>query len=514
MSLMGMKQHIQKFAIPVSVGIAGIMLAGTFAGMGRNSTSTSLREAAKAETTVAKIGNLAVTQRMLDRIVDQQVQQFAMFGMPKPPAEALDNYRLRALDAIKSQQALIASAQKAGITLSDDEIKKGIDEVWEKQLRPQVTKTLSLPETATDKEVDAALAKSGNGATVELLKQQYIDPEAVKIKLYNDKLTKQVADKLTLDSYKVRHILVKWDGKTTTEAAAKAKAEKLLAEVKATPTKFGDIAKASSDDPGSKDKGGLYEWLKDDLKTLVPEFKAAVEKLKPGETTTELVRHADPKSYNGFHIIHLDEISKASDEKREKAAQGELTKLVDAAAPGIKQEILAPGLQAAQYVQDASKDPKKIDEKLLGQALAELEKIKPEEDSAGTTPLRKAVIFEQLKQSDKAIAAYQEAIKASGDKVTTRNKIATLLLEKGDKAGALAQLTEAEKLAPPEPDIWFQIGQLYSKAGDKAGMTRAILKNQELTKRQQQQLAAQAAAAAQANKKPGEIQLPGEDKKK
>ena len=226
------------------------------------------------------------------------------------------------------------------------------------------------------------------------------------------------------------------------------------------------------------------------------------------------MRHTDPKSYNGFHIIHLDEISKASDEKREKAAQGELTKLVDAAAPGIKQEILAPGLQAAQYVQDASKDPKKIDEKLLGQALAELEKIKPEEDSAGTTPLRKAVIFEQLKQADKAIAAYQEAIKASGDKVTTRNKIATLLLEKGDKAGALAQLTEAEKLAPPEPDIWFQIGQLYNKAGDKAGMTRAILKNQELTKRQQQQLAAQAAAAAQANKKPGEIQLPGEDKKK
>lgn len=512
MSLMGMKQQIQKFAVPVSIVIAISMLAGTFMSMGRTPATTRLQNEAQAETTVAKVGSLAVTQRMLDQVLDQQLKQYAMFGIPKPPAEALDNYRLQAIEVIKSQQALIAAAQKAGITLSNDEITKGIDEVWDKQLRAQICQTLSLSPTSTDKEIDAALAKNNSGATVELIKKQYIVPDAVKIKLYDDKLTKQVADKLTLETYKVRHILVKWDNKATTEAAAKAKAEKLLAEVKAAPTKLAELAKANSDDPGSKDKGGLYEWKKEELARLVPEFKAALEKLKPGETTAELVRHSDPKDYSGFHIIHLDEIGRASQEKREEGAKGEVTKLVDAAAPGITVTLLAPGLQASKYIQDASKDPKKLDEALLAKALAELDKIKPEEDSAGTVPLRKAVIFESLKQPEKAIAAYQEAIKSSGDKATTRNKIATLLIAKNDKAGAIAQLAESEKLAPPEPDIWNQIGQLYEKAGDKASMTRALLKNQELTKRQQQ-LNAQANAARDA-KKPGDIQLPGEGEKR
>lgn len=515
MSLMTLKQQIQKFAIPVSALIAISMLAGTFMSMGRNPATSRLNEEARAETAVAKVGELNVTQRLLDRAVDQQLQQYAMFGLPKPPAEAMDNYRLQGLETIKSQQALIAAAKKAGITLSDAEVGQGVDEVWDKQLRSQITQTLGLGATATDREIDAALAKNNSGATVELLKKQYILPDAVKIKLYSDKLTKQVAEKLTLDTYKVRHILIKWDGKTTTEAAAKAKAEKLLAEVKATPSKFADIAKASSEDPGSKDKGGLYEWTKDELNSLVPEFKAALATLKPGETTPALVRHADPKSYSGFHIIHLDALDKATPEKREQAAQADVTKLVTAATPDIKVSLLSPGLQAAQYFRDALKDPKKPDEKLLNQALAELDKIKPEEDTGGTVPLRKGQIYEQLKQNDKAIATYQEAIKTSGDKVETRSKIAALMVAKGDKAGALAQLAEAEKLALPEPNIWYQLSQLYKQAGDKAGETRTLLKNQELTKRQMQLMAQEQAKQKDlAPPKPGEIKLPGEDEKK
>ena len=504
---MGMKQRIQKFSVPV-IALIGVSMLGSsvYMGLGRNSAGNARqREAAQAEAGVAKVGTMEVTQRFLDRMVDQQTQQLAMYGMPKPPAEALDSYRLQAIEGIKSQQALIAAAQKLGLSVSDDELKKGIEEIWETQLRASIAQQLSLDAKAGDKEINAALAKQGATVTVEGLKQQLIVPDAVKVKLYNDKLTKLQADKVDLKTYKVRHILVKWDGKATTEAAAKAKAEKLLADVKAAPSKFADIAKASSDDGGSKDKGGLYEWKKEELAGLVPEFKAAVEALKPGETTPTLVRHADPKpqGYNGFHIIHLDAIDKASQEKREEAAKGEITKLVDAATPSVKVELLSPGLRAAQLLRDALKDPKKTDEKLLSQALTELEKIKPEEDSNGTVTLRKAMILEKLKQPEKAIAALEEAIKTNGDKVETRIKIASLLIAKKDNAGASKQLAEAEKLALPEPQIWMQLGQLYAKAGDKAGETRSLVKNQEYTLRQQQ------LAAAEAKKsQPGGIQLP------
>ncbi len=504
---MGMKQGIQKFAVPM-VALIGVSMLGSsvYMGLGRNGGGNArLRQAAQAETSVAKIGTMDVTQRFLDRLVDQQVQMYAMYGMPKPPAEALDNYRLQAVEGIKSQQALIAAAQKLGLSVSDDELKKGIDGIWETQLRTSVAQQLSLDAKAGDKEINAALEKQGASVTTDSLKQQLVVPEAVKVKLYNEKLTKLEADKIDMQTYKVRHILIKWDGKTTTEAAAKSKAEKLLADVKATPSKLADIAKASSDDPGSKDKGGLYEWKKEELSGLVPEFKAAIATLKPGETTPALVRHADPnpQGYNGFHIIHLDAIDKASQEKREGAAAAEIKKLVDAATPGVKVELLSPGLRAAQFMQDALKDPKKADEKLLNQALTELEKIKSEDDTNGTVTLRKAMILEKLKQPEKAIAALEEAIKANGDKVETRIKIANLLLAKGDKVGVSKQLAEAEKLALPEPMIWMQLGQLYAKAGDKEGETRTMAKNQEYTLRQQQ------LAAAEAKKgQPGGIQLP------
>lgn len=498
MSLMGMKQHIQKFSLPI-VAFIGISMLGTsvYSGLGRNSGSARTRSEAKAETTLAQVGSQAVTQRMLDRLIEPQLQQFKMFGMPPPPAEALDGYRLRALDGIKSQEALVVAAQKAGITISDEEIQKGTDEVWETQVRSKIAQQLTLSEKATDKEINDTLAKQGANISVESLKEQLILPDSLRIKLFNDKLTKQQAEKLiAVETYKVRHILINWDGKKTTEAAAKAKAEKLLADVKTTPAKFAELAKANSEDPGSKDKGGLYEWKKEELAGLVPEFKAAIATLKPGETTPALVRHADPKSYSGFHIIHLDAISKATQEKREELARAEITKLVDAAAPGIKVEVQDPGMRAMQLFQDASKDPAKPDVKLLNQALAELDKIKKEDDPAGVVPLRKAAILEKLKQPEKAIAALEDAIQSNGDKVETRIRITTLLIAKGDKAGAIKQLAEAEKLALPEPGIWGQLGQLYKQAGDTAGERRTLEKNQAYTLRQQQLQAQEQALAA------------------
>ena len=61
----------------------------------------------------------------------------------------------------------------------------------------------------------------------------------------------------------------------------------------------------------------------------------------------------------------------------------------------------------------------------------------------------------------------------------------------------------AEKLALPEPQIWMQLSQLYTKADDKEGATRTMLKNQEYALRQQQLMAKEQAA------KSGGIKLPG-----
>jgi len=67
----------------------------------------------------------------------------------------------------------------------------------------------------------------------------------------------------------------------------------------------------------------------------------------------------------------------------------------------------------------------------------------------------------------------------------TRFKLAGLLVKTGKKDDVKAQLQEIEKLALTSPDQWKQLADLYGQIGDKENETRALLKNQEMTKRQQ-----------------------------
>ncbi len=84
-------------------------------------------------------------------------------------------------------------------------------------------------------------------------------------------------------------------------ANAKQKADSLLAQVKG-GANFEELAKANSEDPGSKDKGGDLGFVKKGA--FVPEFDKILfeSNLKPGEVYPELV-----ESQFGWHIIKFIE---------------------------------------------------------------------------------------------------------------------------------------------------------------------------------------------------------------
>ncbi len=90
------------------------------------------------------------------------------------------------------------------------------------------------------------------------------------------------------EEYKARHILVK----------SKAEAEKIIKELNH-GANFADLAKKDSKDPGSAKKGGELGWFK--AQQMVPEFSAALKKLKPGEYTKTPV-----KTQYGWHVILLE----------------------------------------------------------------------------------------------------------------------------------------------------------------------------------------------------------------
>ncbi|HMG36887.1 MAG TPA: peptidylprolyl isomerase [Blastocatellia bacterium] len=118
------------------------------------------------------------------------------------------------------------------------------------------------------------------------------------------------------DEIRVRHILVSTrpqaaddeeEGKKPednakpkqlTDEEAKKKAQDLLNRVR-TGEDFAKLAEQYSDDPGSKSRGGEYDFFSKGR--MVPEFENAAFALKPGEVS-DLVKTAF-----GYHIIKLEE---------------------------------------------------------------------------------------------------------------------------------------------------------------------------------------------------------------
>ena len=97
------------------------------------------------------------------------------------------------------------------------------------------------------------------------------------------------------EQVKVRHILLKTEGKPASDdAKIKAQAEDLLKQVRA-GANFADLVKKYSEDTGSVSNGGEYTVNRGQM---VPEFEKASFSLKPGET--DLV-----KTQYGYHIVQV-----------------------------------------------------------------------------------------------------------------------------------------------------------------------------------------------------------------
>jgi PPIC-type PPIASE domain len=107
--------------------------------------------------------------------------------------------------------------------------------------------------------------------------------------------------------------------KALTKEEARKKSEELLARARKGED-FAKLATENSDDPGSKDKGGEYDFFGHGK--MVPEFEKAAFALKPGEIS-------DPvETQFGFHIIKLEERrSAASPDTDQKVRQQIVEKL-------------------------------------------------------------------------------------------------------------------------------------------------------------------------------------------
>ena len=114
----------------------------------------------------------------------------------------------------------------------------------------------------------------------------------------------------------VAHILVAFpqgaDDKA--KAAAKAKAEEVLAKVKAKPADFAGLAKQYSQDPGSAQNGGDLGFFAKDG-TMVKPFEDAAFSLKQGEISGLV------ETQFGYHILKVLEVGQSFESQKAEIVQ-------------------------------------------------------------------------------------------------------------------------------------------------------------------------------------------------
>lgn len=164
------------------------------------------------------------------------------------------------------------------------------------------------PEQASIEYVVLDLAVIKKGITV---------PEEDLRKYYSENASRYT----TAEERRARHILIKVDKDAAPDVKqkAKARAEALLADARKNPAGFAELAKKSSDDPGSAGQGGDLDFF--GRGAMVKPFEDAVFAMKPGEISNLV------ESDFGFHIIKLE------------AVRGGEKKPFEAVRAGIEDEV-------------------------------------------------------------------------------------------------------------------------------------------------------------------------------
>jgi peptidyl-prolyl cis-trans isomerase D len=345
-----------------------IVLLGLVFGVqwGPGAGSCAMPGAKTAPTAAATVNGTEITLREFARAYTNQLEYFRSQGSAIPDTLARQlGLPTQVLDQLITRELVSQEAERQGITASDTEVR---DVIWkspefqvngkfdEARYREIVSTYLrrTLPEyenelrrwlgaqklletvvssvVVSDDEVKSRFFKEGNKAEltyVRFLPSFYLsrfNPSAAELAAFKKGHPKEIeafysANRAQYDKperVRARHILLKVEKEDPAEKRAqiKEKLEALRKEIEGGKD-FAQVAKASSEDAGSKDKGGDLGF--GEKTTWVPEFSAVAFSLKPGELSQPV------ESPFGYHLIQVQE--KQPEQKKElKAVEDEIAK--------------------------------------------------------------------------------------------------------------------------------------------------------------------------------------------
>ncbi len=260
-----------------------------------------------------------------------------------------------------STRQVLAGINATGLSSSAivDQTLAAYFERREVQIKGFTTAEFATKVTPTDEQLDQfyksnpQLFQAPESASIEYI---VLDLEAAKkgitlkaedVKAYYDQNAARLSGQ---EERRASHILITApkNAPAAERAAAKARADALLAEVKNSPDSFADVAKKNSQDPGSAANGGDLDFFA--RGAMVKPFEDAAFSMAKGAISGVV------ESDFGFHIIRLTDI-KAAKQKTFEEMKPEIE------ADLIKQQAqkkfaeLAEGFTNAVYEQAESLKP-------------------------------------------------------------------------------------------------------------------------------------------------------------
>lgn len=249
-------------------------------------------------TVVAIVEGHTITQGDVERLVERAI---AMHGRQIPPERVED---VRRQLSVQAREELIVQ------TLLEAEAEKQKVEVREADIQA-MKESISLPPGQT---LEAALAAQNIPMAQleadirrELRRRALLEKNVPKPEVSHEEVKAFFEGQPDLfrvpETVTARHILISVPSDATSEERAKKreKAEKVRAELLAGGD-FAELAKTYSDDPGSRDRGGVYEFARG---RMVPPFEEAAFTQKIGEIGPLV------ETQSGYHIIQTTNRSPA-----------------------------------------------------------------------------------------------------------------------------------------------------------------------------------------------------------
>lgn len=283
-----------------------------------------------------------------------------------------------------------------------------------------------------------------------LMPQIQLDPAEVR-RFYESRRSQYMVP----EARQASHILIAADASAGAEARekARARAEELLGQLLAKPESFSELAKKHSQDPGSAANGGDLGFISPGAMKDVPEFEAALFKLKEGEISPPVA------SKHGFHIIRLTKLqpaqgksfeevrSQIEDELRKQRAARRFAELADRFSNIVyeQSESLKPAAELVNaevrrsgWVTRDSADPAILNQPRFREAVFSNDVLKDRRNSDAIEVASNALVSARLVEHQAASTRPFDEVRADIEKMLRQREATKRAVETG--RGELEQL--------------------------------------------------------------------------